>query len=230
MVSVVNIMLKEMVGYKYDEFNDTKDEDFLFENNGVFSIGEIQGISSNVKRSNVLQAAMHKSVFLFLIQNKSEWFRELLRNIMALFGHCMNCASLDGCYLVARNMPKQSLHDNCDCRKKDITYSNVKNSAIAECDIRKFTVFKNVKDSKGKNKIFYDLGFDINDSEYLQNEYCKQALKQYLLENYIRKNLDRRGLRLAISTTLSGITFYSGWMLYPEGKIKNATPFGGWIK
>lgn len=144
----------------------------------------------------------------------------------------MNCTSLDGCYLVTRNMPKQPLHYNCDCRKKDVTYSNVKYSAIAECDIRKFTeyVFKSVKDSKGKNKIFYDLGFDINDSEYLQNEYCKQALKQYLLGNYIRKNLDRRGLRLAIPITLSGITFYSGWMLYPEGKIKNTTPFGGWVK
>lgn len=58
-------------------------------------------------------------------------------------------------------------------------------------DIRKFTeyVFKNMKDSKGKNKIFYDLGFDINDSGYLQNEYCKQALNQYLLGNYVLKNL-----------------------------------------
>lgn len=54
----------------------------------------------------------------FLIPNKPEWFRELLRNIMALFGHCMNCTSLDGCYLVTRNMPEQPLHDNCDRRKK----------------------------------------------------------------------------------------------------------------
>ena len=58
----------------------------------------------------------------FLIPNKPEWFRELLINIMALFGHCMNC------------------------------------------------------------------------------------------------------------TSLSGTIFYSGWMLYPEGKIKNTTPFGGWVK
>lgn len=91
-------------------------------------------------------------------------------------------------------------------------------------------VFKNIKDSKGKNKIFYDLGFNANDSQYLQNEYCKQALKQYLLGNYVLKNLDKRGQRLAIPTTLNGTTFYSGWMLYPEGKIKNTTPFGGWIK
>ena len=110
-----------------------------------------------------------------LIPNKPEWLREILRNIMALFGHCMNCSALDGCYWVKRNMPEQPLHENCDCRKKDVLYSKVKNNAKAECDIRKFTeyVFKNMKDSKGKNKIFYDLGFDINDSSYLQNEYCK---------------------------------------------------------
>ena len=28
----------------------------------------------------------------------------------------------------------------------------------------------------------------------------------------------------------NGIVSYTGWMLYPEGKIKNTTPFGGWIK
>lgn len=168
----------------------------------------------------------------FLIPNKPKWFRKLVRNMMALSGHCMDCTSLDGCFLVLRNMPKQPLHDNCDCRKKDITYSNVKNNAHAECDIRKFTeyVFKNAKDSKGKNKIFYDLGFNVNDSEYLRNEYCEQAVKQYRLGNYICKNLDKNGLRVAIPTILREKTFYSGWMLYPEGKIKNITPFGGWIK
>lgn len=168
----------------------------------------------------------------FLIPNKPEWLREILRNIMALLDHCMNCSALDGCYLVERNMPKQPLHENCDCLKKDISYSKVKNNATAECDIRKFTeyVFKNIEDSKGKNKIFYDLGYNINNSQYLQNEYCKQALSQYLVGNYVLKNLDRRGQRLAIPISLNGITFYSGWMLYPEGEIKNTTPFGGWMK
>ena len=67
-------------------------------------------------------------------------------------------------------------------------------------------------------------------SEYLKNEYCKQALEQYLSGNYKLKNLDRRGQRLAIPINLRGTVFYSGWMLCPEGKIKNTTPFGGWVK
>lgn len=168
----------------------------------------------------------------FLVPNKPEWFREILRNIMALFGHCMNCTALDGCYLVKTNMPERPLHENCHCQEKDIAYSKVKANAFAECDLSKFTeyVFKNNKDSKGKNQIFYDLGYSIEDSKYLQQEYCKQALKQYLLGNYKLKNLDRRGQRLAIPTNLNGTTFYSGWMLCPEGKIRNTTPFGGWIK
>lgn len=168
----------------------------------------------------------------FLIPNKPEWFRIMLRNIMAVFGYCMNCTALDGCYLVTRNMPEQPLHERCDCGKNNISQSLVKNNANAECDIRKFTeyVFKNTQHSKGKNQIFYDLGFNTNDSEYLQMEYSKQALSQYFKGNYVLKNLDIRGQRLAIPVSFNGISFYSGWLLCPEGKIKNTTPFGGWIK
>lgn len=168
----------------------------------------------------------------FMIPNKPDWFREILRNIMAIFGHCMNCSALDGCYMVKRNMPKQPLHENCDCTTKDIAYQKVKINASANCDIRKFTeyVFKNTKDSKGKNKIFYDLGYNISNSQYLQDEFCRQALNQYLKGNYVLKNLDSKGQRLAIPTTLNETEFYSGWLLCQEGKIRNTTPFGGWIK
>lgn len=168
----------------------------------------------------------------FSVPNKPQWLRTLLRNIIALFGHRMDCSALDGCYLVKRNMPSQPLHDNCDCKIQDITYAKVKEKLTAECDIRKFTeyVFKNVKESHGKNKIFSDLNFSIEDADYLQKEYCRQAEYQYSLGNYVLKFLNKRGQRMAIPTTLKGTTFYSGWMLCPEGKIKNTTPFGGWIK
>lgn len=148
----------------------------------------------------------------FLIPNKPEWLRELLRIFMKIMGHCLNCSVLDGCYFVLRNMPLQPLHENCDCSKKSKDYSKVKNKSNAECDIKKFTdyVFKNTKDSKGKNKIFYDLGFEINDSLYLKNEFCRQSIDGYLKGNYVLKNLDRRGQRLAIPISLSGKSFYSG--------------------
>lgn len=127
----------------------------------------------------------------FIIPNKPKWLRQIFRNIVALLGHCMDYTALDGCFLIAGNMPKQPLHENCDCQKKNLNASIVKIKSNAECDIRKFTdyIFKNTKDSKGKNKIFYDLGFYIEDSEYLRQEYCNQALIQYLSGNYILKKI-----------------------------------------
>lgn len=168
----------------------------------------------------------------FLIPNKPEWLREIVRNLMVLLSHCLNCTALDGCYLLDGNKPNQPLHENCDCKKINVGFSKVKVNATAECAIEKFTqyIFANNRQSKGKNKIFYLLGYSIENSEYLKNEYCKQALEQYLSGNYKLKNLDRRGQRLAIPINLRGTVFYSGWMLCPEGKIKNTTPFGGWVK
>ena len=41
----------------------------------------------------------------YLIVNKPDWLRQILRAIAALVGHCMTCTVLDGCYFVERIMP-----------------------------------------------------------------------------------------------------------------------------
>ena len=74
------------------------------------------------------------------------------------------------------------------------------------------------------------MGFTKKDSQKLKDEVEQQSLSNYLLGNYLLKDLDSNGQRLAIPVTISGKTFYTGWMLEPEGKIRNTTPFGGWIK
>ena len=84
--------------------------------------------------------------------------------------------------------------------------------------------------SKGKKSIFESLGFSSKDSKKLKFEMEKQSLNNYLLGNYLLKNLDNNGQRLAIPITLSKKAFYTGWILEPEGKIRNTTPFGGWVK
>ncbi len=166
----------------------------------------------------------------FGIPNKPDWLRQILRALYALFGHCRTCTVLDGCYFVERIMPNFPLHINCDCKKLNKSFFHVKSNAKAECDIQKFTnyVFKN--DSNGKKQIFLNLGYNINDSFFLQQEYCKQALNNYLSGNYKLKTLNSRGQRLAIPITLNLLSFYSGWLLCPEGLIRNTTPFGGWIR
>ncbi len=104
--------------------------------------------------------------------------------------------------------------------------------AKADCPIEKFTnyVFTDETKSKGKKAIFESLGFTDKDSQTLKREIEKQSLSNYLIGNYLLKTLDSNGQRLAIPLILAGKTFYTGWMLEPEGKIRNTTPFGGWVK
>ena len=160
------------------------------------------------------------------------WFRDIMRNLMALNHHCLKCTALDGCYFLKSKKPNLPLHINCDCKVKSVITQKVNSSINAFCDIRKFTnyVFANDIDSKGKNQIFFGLGYDINDSQILADEYCLQAEKQYFTGNYKLKNLDEKGQRIAIPIKLNNKIFYTGWMLYPEGEIRNITPFGGWVK
>lgn len=176
-----------------------------------------------------------------IVNNKwIEWFHYGIPNEMGIwrnlaiisslvFGHCRKCTSLDGCYFVERNMPDQPLHDNCDCSKIEKDINEVKFSIKADCDIRKFTEYI-FKYNNGKKEIFTKWGYNINDSELLKQEFEKQAEKEYKQGNYKLKNLEKHGQCIAIKINLKGNIFYSGWLIYPEGLLKNTTPFGGWIK
>lgn len=166
-----------------------------------------------------------------LIPNSPTWLRKLIRYFLFFSGHCLECTVLSGCYFVKRNIPKQPLHPNCHCKVKNINTGKAKQKIKAMCDISKFTdyIFSQ-KQLNGKKTLFESWGYTIHDSQYLVTEYESQAVQQYLSGNYVLKNLDKYGQRIAIRTTLNGHTFYSGWMIYPEGLIKNTTTFGGKIK
>ena len=168
----------------------------------------------------------------FGVPNSPKPYRDFIRLALSFLRHCTSCTALDGCYFVERNMPKHPLHERCDCNKFKISFSTVKSNSAAICPIEKFTnyIFTNDLKSKGKKKIFESLGFSYNDSQKLKLEYEAQCLKNYLQGNYLLKSLDGNGQRLAIPITINKKTFYTGWLLEPEGKIRNVTPFGGWEK
>ena len=64
LVDVVNKMLQEMLGYDPSKFQDIKKEDFLIELEKTVFVGEIKGISTNVKRDNISQTEHHQSEYL----------------------------------------------------------------------------------------------------------------------------------------------------------------------
>ena len=94
----------------------------------------------------------------------------------SLSNHCAVCVNLNECCFHKNNMPNYPHHFHCHCRLEPITNINFK----AECSIDKFTKYAFVpRDKDDKSDLFKNLGYDIMDSQWLQEEYCRQAQQKY---------------------------------------------------
>ena len=112
-------------------------------------------------------------------------------------------------------MPTKPLHPNCHCYTIDIPSITV----IANCPIKKFTKYVFVPSLIDDKKQLFELwGYDIMDSQYLQQEFIKQAKLSYSVGDYELGLLNEYG---------QYATFVSGWMVYPNGRIVLTTPYGG---
>ena len=71
------------------------------------------------------------------------------------------------------------------------------------------------------------------DSQWLKEEYCRQAQEKYAKGEFSLFKLNDYGQQINIKITLprkdgsGSVTFESGWMVCPNGTIQLVTPFGG---
>ncbi len=149
--------------------------------------------------------------------------------IGALSKHCAMCLNLNGCCFVVGKCPQKPLHQNCHCYTIDIPSITAK----ADCPIEKFTKYVFVSSLVDDKRQLFELwGYDIMDSKYLQQEFIKQAKLAYSVGDYELGLLNEYGQRINIAITLNRkdnngqVTFRSGWMVYPNGKIVLTTPYG----
>ena len=97
---------------------------------------------------------------------------------------------------------------------------------------RKFTNYI-FKEGNSKKALFESWGYSIIDSQYLKKEIESQAKIAYATGDYILGRLDAFGQRISVQIVLQRpnnkgeVTFLSGWMVYPNGKILLTTPYGG---
>lgn len=146
------------------------------------------------------------------------------------FIHCQTCLSLDECWFNSIKKPALPQHEKCHCVCNPISKQIANINSRAECDLRKFTeyVFADKYAWNGKRDLFQILGFNIDDSKYLQNEYEKQAVIEYCDSNYALGKLDEQGQRININIKFEKngrkIIFESGWMVRPKGLITTNTP------
>lgn len=159
----------------------------------------------------------------------------IMENIIPFMmpAHCAKCLNMNGCCFAEDKCPESPLHDNCHCKIKRINGVTV----TAECPIEKFTgyIFSDKYINNGKNKLYRNWGFTITDSNLLKAEMEKQAINVYLSGEYILGEMNSYGQRIDIPITLNckngqRVTFKTGWMTYPNGKIILITPYGGKIK
>ena len=149
--------------------------------------------------------------------------------IGAISKHCAMCLNLNGCCFVKEKCPQKPLHQNCHCYTINIPSITAK----AECPIEKFTKYVFVPSLIDDKKQLFELwGYSIIDSDNLQQEFIKQAKLAYSVGDYELGLLNDFGQRIKIEITLKKknkneyVTFMSGWMVYPNGKIVLTTPYG----
>lgn len=158
----------------------------------------------------------------------AETVSEKASNATIISAHCPICLNLNGCCFTVDKCPQMPLHPKCHCYTIVIPYVQPK----VVCAIEKFSKYV-FRDDSDKKELFELWGYSIIDSEELQQEFIQQAERSYSTGDYELGKLNDYGQRITIKITLQRknkdgyVTFDSGWMVYPNGKIILITPYGG---
>ena len=150
--------------------------------------------------------------------------------------HCEECLMLDGCWFVESKAPMWPHHPLCHCTLNPIDYAVVMMNAASNSDYSKFDPY--LFNTAGlyphtKEKLFMEWGYSVDDACWLQAEIEKQALAKYISGEYELGKLNNKGQRISIRVTISRrdngetVSFITGWMVYPNGRIQLTTPYGG---
>lgn len=149
---------------------------------------------------------------------------------------CQECLMLDGCWFPLENAPTWPHHPHCHCTLDPIDYTAVMTSAASHSDYGKFDPYlfnTQGRHPHGKEKLFKQWGYSVEDARWLQSEIEKQAREKYLLGDFSLGDLDKQGQRINIRVTITRrdtgepVSFITGWMVYPNGQIQLVTPYGG---
>ena len=110
------------------------------------------------------------------------------------------------------------------------------NTAGAESAYSKFVPYLFNTDgtrTHGKENLFADWGYTVEHAALLQEEMEEQAVYKYASGEYTLGKLDEHGQHISIRIELERragtgtVSFISGWMVEPNGKIRLTTPYGG---
>ena len=163
-----------------------------------------------------------------------KWNKWLHRN--SSDNNCEECLMLHECWFEKEKTPKWPHHPFCHCVLEDISYNEVLTKCTSDSAYSKFDPYLFNTEGKyphNKEKLFKEWGYTVKDANWLQNEINKQGLEKYISGNYVLGKLNKDGQRISIRIKIprkdkaENVSFITGWMVYPNGKIQLITPYGG---
>ena len=150
--------------------------------------------------------------------------------------HCEECLMLDGCFFMASNHPPYPHHPFCHCTLEPVDYAVVLINASAYSDYRKFDPYlfnTTGLQTHNKEKLFKEWGYTVEDARWLQAEIERLAKEGYIAGKYTLGKLNWNGQRISIRVIIprrdgtGEVSFITGWMVEPGGKLRMTTPYGG---
>lgn len=109
------------------------------------------------------------------------------------------------------------------------TVGGIKCNPTVKVDIRKFTEYAlDPSKSKGKSKIFNDLGYSKSNAKELVKIYKSQGKKNFLTHSYELSKTTKYGQHITMGINVNGTELKTAWMLLKNG-IKLITPFTGFM-
>ena len=143
---------------------------------------------------------------------------------------------LDGCLFLKGKTPPWPHHPFCHCTLEPVDYIFVLANSSAHSAYSKFDPYlfnTHGGYTHGKEKLFAQWGYTVADARWLQREMERQALAKYLAGEYTLGKLNENGQRISIRIEIprkngvGTVSFMSGWMVYPNGRIQLTAPYGG---
>ncbi len=150
--------------------------------------------------------------------------------------HCPECQKLDGCWFQENKAPPCPQYPFCHCTLDLIDPAVVMMNIVTHSNYSKYDPYLFDPENyykHGKNKAFESWGYTITDAQWLKDEIERQAREKYASGEYTLGKLDIRGQRIHIRVTIprknepGDISFITGWMVLPNGRLNLNTPYGG---
>ena len=117
--------------------------------------------------------------------------------------HCLECLALDGCLFSKDKTPPWPHHPNCHCVLVPVDEAVVRIIVSAHSDYSKFDPYlfnTQGRYSHGKEKLFAQWGYTIEDAKWLQVEMERQAMEKYCDGKYELGKLNIFGQRINTTT------------------------------